>query len=139
MLIFLEGGIAGCILAPRFSEDPTISVLVLERGFVNDRLMSRISLITSNIFDKSYGVVTTTSEPMTHCDGRQSPVVSCEALGGASRINAMLYTRGTVADYDAWRDLGHPEWGYEKILRYFVKGENTLTRPGSSYRGKSGY
>ncbi|MCJ1247894.1 hypothetical protein MMC30_005109 [Trapelia coarctata] len=77
-------------------------------------------------------------EPMKHCDDRQGPLFLGEVLGGTSRINAMVYTRGSVADYDAWSAMGHPEWSYEKVLPYFIKGESTLNRPKSKYRGDSG-
>ena len=31
--------------------------------------------------------------------------------------------RGTGADYDAWRDLGNPGWGWSDVLPYFKRSE----------------
>jgi hypothetical protein len=50
----------------------------------------------------------------------------------------MIYSRGAAAEYDAWAAKGHPKWGYEKVLPYFVKSENSLSTPKSRYRGKKG-
>ena len=61
-------------------------------------------------------------------------------MGGTSAFNGMLYTRGSRADYDTWRDMGHPEWSSEKLLPYFQKSETSLThRDGKSFfRGEEG-
>jgi choline dehydrogenase-like flavoprotein len=75
---------------------------------------------------------------MKYCDDRQALFFRGEVMGGGSRINGMVYTRGSAADYDTWAASGHPEWSYEKVLPYFVKGETSLNHPKSSYRGQSG-
>lgn len=136
--IVIGGGTAGCVLASRLSEDPNTSVLLLERGMANDTWMSRVPLVSSNILDPATGATSWYSEPMKHCDGRRDLLFCGEVLGGTSRINGMVYTRGSVADYNAWSSMGHPEWDYEKVLPYFVKAETTLNRPKSKYRGDSG-
>ena len=61
-------------------------------------------------------------------------------LGGTSLINSMIYTRGSVADYDIWSTTGdgHPDWSYRKVLPYFRKGERALNKAGTEYRGDSG-
>lgn len=135
------GGTAGCVLASRLSEDPNTTVLLLERGIANDTWMSHVPIITFNILDPTYGAVSWRSEPMKFCEDRQSLIFRGEVLGGTSRINGLLYTRGATADYDLWRALGtgHPEWSYEKLLPYFSKSETTLTNPNSPYRGSTGW
>ena len=126
------------MLASRLSEDPNISVLLLERGIANDTWMSRIPLVSGNILDPNTGATSWYSEPMTECENRRGLLFFGEVLGGGSRINGMVYTRGSVADYDSWSAMGHPEWSYEKVLPYFVKGETALDWPQSEYRGSGG-
>ena len=100
--------------------------------------MSRVPLVGSNILDTKMGATSWYCEPMKHCDDRQGLLFRGDVLGGTSRINGMVYTRGSVADYDVWSAMGYPEWSYEKVLPYFVKGETTLNQPKSVYRGHSG-
>jgi len=134
----LVGGTAGCALASRLSENPDISVLLLERGIANDTWISRIPIVSSNILKSDGGTSSWNCEPMKHCNNRRSLFYCGEVMGGSSRINSMLYTRGAAADFDAWAALGHPEWSYEKVLPFFIKGEKTLNQPKLNYRGDSG-
>lgn len=39
-----------------------------------------------------------------------------------------MFDRGAASDYDAWRDLGNPGWGWSDLLPYFKKSE-TFTPP----------
>jgi choline dehydrogenase-like flavoprotein len=41
-----SGGMAGCVLACRLGEDPNVSVLVLERGHINDTWLARSPLLS---------------------------------------------------------------------------------------------
>ncbi|KAI4148035.1 MAG: hypothetical protein LQ341_001679 [Variospora aurantia] len=132
------GGTAGCVVASRLSEDPNTSILVLERGLANDSWMSRIPLVGANTLSPDMGAVSWYSEAMKYCANRQDLVFRGEVLGGTSRINGMIYTRGSVGDYDTWASTGYPEWAYDKVLPYFVKAETTMSRPKSFYRGDSG-
>ncbi|MAQ81748.1 MAG: choline dehydrogenase [Maritimibacter sp.] len=45
-------------------------------------------------------------------------------LGGCSSINGMIYMRGQAADYDHWRQLGLPGWGWDDVLPWFRKSED---------------
>ena len=70
--------------------------------------------------------------------GKKIEVICGEGLGGTSRLNGMLYTRGSCSDYNNWRDMGHPDWSYDALLPYFVKSERSLNQPPSFFRGKLG-
>ncbi|GLH00997.1 Uncharacterized protein GBIM_07237 [Gryllus bimaculatus] len=59
-------------------------------------------------------------------------VVAGRVLGGTSTINGMVYVRGNRRDYDHWRDLGNPGWGWEDVLPYFKKSEDMRVK---KYRG----
>ena len=82
------------MLASRLSEDPTITVLLLEQGPVADTWASRVPLISGNPYRSGTLARTWWSLPMPDADNRCLEVMRGEALGGTSRINCMYYTRG---------------------------------------------
>lgn len=49
-----------------------------------------------------------------------------KSLGGSSRINAMLYTRGIPAEYNSWSQAGRKGWSYDDMQPYFMKSETDL-------------
>lgn len=76
---------------------------------------------------------------MPDVDNRVLEVVRGEALGGTSRVNGMVYTRGAPGDYNRWKEMGHSRWGYDDLEPYFVKSETALSQPPSSFRGREGW
>ena len=113
-------------------------MLLLERGKANDNWLSRIPLLAQNPLP-GIGFTRLPIEPLEYCNKRQDiGTVWAEVIGGNSRINGNIYQRGSVADYDHWAALGHPDWSYEKVQPFFVKSERSLNQPKSSYRGRKG-
>ena len=47
-------------------------------------------------------------------------------LGGCTAINGMIYMRGQAADYDHWRQLGNAGWGWDDVLPYFRRSEDSF-------------
>lgn len=97
-------------------------MLLVERGPIADTFVSRIPLLSTHptespLLDK------TRSTAQTSLDGLDESCLVGRGLGGGSRINAMIYTRGLPAEYDAWRDAGRVGWGWEDLQPLFVKGE----------------
>ncbi|TFK81138.1 GMC oxidoreductase [Polyporus arcularius HHB13444] len=136
--IIIGGGTAGCVLASRLSEMEDVSVLVIEQGPVADTWASRVPLISGNPYRSGSVAAQWWSLPMREANSRYLQVMRAEALGGTSRINGLLYTRGCPGEYNHWRDLGSAGWGYSDVEPYFVKSENTRSHPSSSFRGKEG-
>ncbi|KAI7779322.1 choline dehydrogenase [Diaporthe eres] len=139
--IIVGGGTAGCALASRLSEDPEVSVLVLEKGAVKNSLLSRSPLLSQNFHfgDKLQVVSDRFSEPSPEANGDKFQLWTAEGLGGASRINGMVMTRGPPADYNAWaQDMSLDDWAWERVEPFFRKSENNIGRPGSQARGHDG-
>ncbi|KAM7215886.1 alcohol oxidase [Rhypophila decipiens] len=138
--IIVGGGTSGCVLASRLSEDPSVSVLVLEKGSVRDNFLSRIPLLSQNFRFPLLQSVSRLSEPIDGFHGRRARVWAAEGMGGASRVNAMLFTRGVPGGYNQWaEEFGLTDWSWDKVEPYFRKSENAYGRPGAGeYRGYSG-
>ncbi|GJN84341.1 hypothetical protein PLIIFM63780_007897 [Purpureocillium lilacinum] len=126
--VIVGGGTAGCVLASRLSEDLSVSVLVLEKGYVRDHALSRIPTLSQDFSRNDLQVVKFKAEPVSEMPtdgGRQNVkegivLYGCDGLGGASRINGMMLTRGWVGEYQAWADdLGLDEWGWKDVEPYF--------------------
>lgn len=78
-----------------------------------------------------------TSEPEPHLAGRRNFLPRGKVLGGTSSMNAMIYVRGSRADYDEWAAAGARGWGYEDVLPYFRRAEDNV-RGADAYHGVGG-
>ena len=134
--IIVGAGSAGCVLAARLSEDPDVSVLLVEAGppdtLDNIHIPLGVTALGSSAVDWDYS---TACEP--HCDGRRIWLPRGRTLGGSSSINAMVYIRGNAADYDGWRDAGCAGWGFDDLLPYFKRTEDN-ERGASEWHGAGG-
>ncbi|KAI1144953.1 putative GMC oxidoreductase [Nemania diffusa] len=138
--IIVGGGTAGCVVASRLSEDQDVSVLVIEKGHVKDNLVSRMPLLSQNMFfgDALQVQSDRWSEPIPGANGRRNRLWAVEGLGGATRMNGMLWTRGFPGDYAAWSEMGLEDWSYQKLEPYFRRIENAIAHPKSKFRGHEG-
>jgi choline dehydrogenase len=134
--VIVGAGSAGCVLANRLSEDPGVSVLLLEAGKRDRHPTIKIPAAFAKQFktklDWDYQ-----TEPEPGCEGRSLFVPRGKSLGGSSSMNAMVYMRGRPQDYDRWRELGCAGWGWEDVLPYFKRAE-TNSRGASELRGGEG-
>jgi len=135
--VVVGAGSAGAVLAARLSEDPALSVLLLEAGGADDADEIKIPAAFSGLFKTRWDWNYTTTG-QHQLGGRGAYWPRMKALGGSSSMNAMIYIRGNRADYDAWRDVhGAAGWGWDDVLAYFIRSEDN-TRLGSPLHGQDG-
>src|SRR5262245_51023099 len=121
--VIVGAGSAGCVLAARLSEDPGVSVTLIEAGGKGKHPNISIPAAFANQFHTKLDWDLAT-EPEPHCAGRSLYVPRGKGLGGSSNMNAMLYVRGRPLDYDLWVQRGAEGWDSETVLRYFVRAED---------------
>ena len=124
------------VLAARLSEDPDVSVLLVEAGPPDTKENVHVPAAFGSLFKTDVDWDFSTA-PEEGCNGRMMFLPRGKVLGGSSSINAMVYIRGNRADYDGWRDAGHLGWGYDDLLPYFRKSEDN-ERGESEYHGVGG-
>jgi choline dehydrogenase len=135
--IIIGAGSAGCVLADRLSASGRHSVLVLEAGGSDRRFWIQTPIGYGKIFYDEKVNWKYLTEPDTGINDRRSYWPRGKVLGGSSSINAMVYIRGQQQDYEDWRELGNPGWGWQDVLPYFRKAE-TFSDGGDEFRGDSG-
>lgn len=124
--VIVGGGSAGATLAARLSEDPAITVCLLEAGGRGDGLLVRMPLAVVAMLP-GWGKINNWAfwtDPQPGLGGRRGYQPRGRALGGSSAINAMLYIRGQRQDYDGWAAQGCEGWDWDSVLPYFIKSES---------------
>ena len=135
--VIAGGGSAGCTLAARLSEDPNVTVCLVEAGKTHKHWSVRIpamSLVNMVLKKRNWAFETV---PQKGLNGRMGYQPRGKMLGGSSGSNAMIYIRGHKADYDAWAKLGNKGWRYKDVLPYFKKSEHREAGA-DKYHGEDG-
>jgi choline dehydrogenase-like flavoprotein len=136
--VVIGAGAAGCVVASRLSEDPGLSVCLLEAGGSDSSAFIRAPLgfaatAALGIHNWNYNTV-----PQPGLNGRCGFQPRGKVMGGSSSVNAMVYTRGNRLDYEHWAELGNPGWWFEDVLPYFKRSENSECFGADSYHGSGG-
>ncbi|KAJ7436909.1 aryl-alcohol oxidase-like protein [Mycena galericulata] len=124
--IVVGAGTAGCVIAARLTEDPSVNVLLIEAGVSDNGTESAtisVPLLAGSgigtMFDWNY-----TSTAQSGLNGRIIPVPRGFVLGGSSSINAMIYSRGASDEYDRLADVsGDSGWSWNSLEQYRLKNE----------------
>jgi choline dehydrogenase-like flavoprotein len=121
--VIVGAGSAGCVLANRLSEDPSVRVLLIEAGGRDRHPNIKIPAAFAKQFQTKLDWDLAT-EPEPHCDNRSLYVPRGKGLGGSSSMNAMLYVRGHPLDYEGWAAAGAEGWDWDGVRPYFLRAED---------------
>lgn len=126
--VIAGGGSAGCVLAARLSEDPKVSVCLIEAGGEGRDVLVRTPVGAAVYLRGLFGIRNWAFKtvPQPGLNGRMGYQPRGKALGGSSAINAMLYVRGVPSDYDRWEAEGAKGWSWKDVLPYFRKSESNI-------------
>ncbi|SFB04280.1 Choline dehydrogenase [Collimonas sp. OK607] len=135
--VVVGGGSAGCVMAGRLTEDPELSVCLLEAGGSGDSWavkmpVGALAMVPTRLNNWAFETV-----PQAGLDGRRGYQPRGKTLGGSSAINAMVYIRGHRSDYDHWAELGNNGWSFDDVLPYFKKSEHN-ERICNAWHGQDG-
>ena len=136
--VVIGGGAGGCVVASRLSEDPTVSVCLIEAGASDSSAFIQAPLgfaatAALGIHNWNFNTV-----PQPGLHGRCGFQPRGKVMGGSSSVNAMVYTRGNRLDYDNWAAQGNPGWSYAEILPLFKRAENSECFGANEYHGLGG-
>src|ERR1700733_2478335 len=124
--IIVGAGTAGCIVANRLSADPKNRVLILEAGGNDNWIWFHIPVGYLFAIGNPRSDWMFKTEPEPGLNGRVLNYPRGKVIGGSSSINAMIYMRGQAADYDHWRQLGLAGWGWDDVLPFFKRHEDSF-------------
>jgi choline dehydrogenase len=126
--IIVGAGSAGCVIANRLSQDPNVTVLLLEAGGKDNNPFFRLPMLMGKLFQSGIYNWRYHTEPEPNMDNREMYWPRGKVLGGTSTINGMIYVRGNKHDYDRWAQMGLPGWSYDDVLPAFRKSEGHIQR-----------
>ncbi|PSN57089.1 Glucose dehydrogenase [FAD, quinone] [Blattella germanica] len=141
--VIIGGGTAGAILANRLSEVPEWNVLLLEAGG-DEPEIADVPLLSIYLHGSALDWKYRTQPQESACQAMRDKRCCWtrgKVLGGSSVLNTMLYIRGNRRDFDQWESFGNPGWGYDDILKYFLKSEDQRNPylAGNKYHATGGY
>jgi choline dehydrogenase len=123
--VIVGGGSAGCVVASRLAAaSPDATVLLIEAG-PDGRGVAQVvdppswTKLPGTALDWGYAYA-----PTGAVVGRAIGIPRGKVFGGCSATNAMQWSRGHPADYDAWETAGAAGWTYAGMLPYFRRSED---------------
>ncbi|XP_041779822.1 glucose dehydrogenase [FAD, quinone]-like [Anopheles merus] len=141
--VIVGAGPAGCVLANRLSEDPSVSVLILELGRGERPAFAEPPMLGPMLMGSDYSFGYETERQKYGCLGltdRKCSWTHGRGVGGSSIINNIIYTRGNRRDFDNWARAGMEGWSWKDVLPYYKKIEhaNVQDFDENGAHGKSG-
>ncbi len=135
--VIVGGGSAGCVLAYRLSEDPTVSVCLLEGGKDDRHPFVHMPKGMAKVLQDPGHMYFHGTSPEPHNAMQGDFWVRGRVLGGSSSVNGMSYVKGQPADFDGMADLAGDDWSWRHIARAYEEMESHQLGPGEG-RGGAG-
>jgi len=133
-VVIVGGGTSGLVLANRLSENPNLTVVVLETG--EDRTSDPSTLTPGAWPLLSYSPANWTFPTVAQEElVRKITIPQGKALGGSSAINSFLFTSTSKANLDAWKSLGNEGWDHSSFEQA-LKRSYTLHKPTGVIEGQ---
>lgn len=136
--VIVGAGTAGCALAARLSEDPNVTVCVVEAGPRDSHPAIQVPALVGVAISRPSLNWRFMTEPQAHLDNRPIPLPRGRVVGGSGSINGMAYFRGQPLDFDDWAAAGCTGWSWREVLPYFLRSETNQTHADSPYHGHDG-
>jgi choline dehydrogenase len=136
-VVVVGAGSAGCVLSARLTENPAVSLCVIEAGARDRNPWIHIPMGFGKLVPNpkiNWGYET---EPEPGLDGRRIVWPRGKVLGGSGSINGLVFLRGAPSDYDEWQRLGAQGWSYNDVLPYFKRMEHSVDGP-NQWHGSGG-
>lgn len=136
-VIVAGAGSAGCVVASRLTEDPSVTLCLIEAGKRDRNPWIHVPLGFGKVVPNprlNWGYLT---EPEPGLNGRQITWPRGKVLGGSGSINGLVFLRGAPSDFDEWERLGAKGWSYKDVLPYFKRSENNVDGA-DAWRGQGG-
>src|SRR5688572_12726308 len=136
-VVVIGAGSAGCVLSARLTENPKVSLCVIEAGKRDRNPWIHVPMGFGKLVPNpnvNWGYET---EPEPGLDGRKIVWPRGKVLGGSGSINGLVFLRGPSSDYDDWEALGARGWSYKDVLPYFKRMEHCVDGA-NEWRGTGG-
>lgn len=135
--IIVGAGSAGCALACRLTETGRYRVLLVEAGEDDQWIWLKVPTGIAKVMVGERALWRFHTEAEPGLGGRPLFWPRGRVTGGTATINGMFWVRGDPAEYDHWRALGNPGWGYSDVAPLF-RGMEAYAGGDAAVRGRDG-
>jgi choline dehydrogenase len=136
--IIVGAGTAGCVLAARLTEDPGVTVCLLEAGPRDTHPFIQVPALVGAAISRPQLNWRFMTEPQPQLANRRIPLPRGRVVGGSGSINGMAYFRGQPLDFEDWAAAGCAGWSWREVLPYFLRSENNEDHRDSPFHGRDG-
>lgn len=135
--IIVGAGLSGCVIARRLIDASSVNVLLLDADERTRPVMPTIDTMGKSLNNKCARKNRTAYNSFSSTGAKKTPVTASKVVSGAKSIDTMVWTRGSLYDYDAWAAAGNLGWSYQGVLPLFKKTEDWQNGE-SDFHGQGG-